>query len=91
MAITVTFTPVSMNTGQYDDVIKRLEAAGAGNPPERLYHVAFGSGNNMRVVDVWESHETFAAFGRTLMPILQAVGVDLGQPVIAEVHNVIAP
>ena len=70
MAIALVFTPASMTAAHYDDVIKRLEAAGAGAPPGRLYHVCFGSGDRLRVVDVWESQETFDAFGRTLMPIL---------------------
>jgi hypothetical protein len=42
------------------------------------------------VFDVWESQETFEAFGETLMPILGELGVDAGQPNIAPVHNVIA-
>jgi hypothetical protein len=78
-----------MSAAQYDDVIERLEAAGAGAPPGRLYHVCFGSGDRLRVVDVWESQEAFDAFGRTLMPILQGVGVDPGQPEVAPVHNTI--
>ena len=44
----------------------------------------------MRVLDIWESQEQFNAFGQTLMPILQQVGVDPGQPEVAEVHNTIA-
>jgi hypothetical protein len=39
---------------------------------------------------VWESKETFEAFGATLLPILAAAGVDPGEPMISEAHNVIA-
>ena len=39
--------------------------------------------------DIWESQAAFQAFGATLMPILTELGVELGEPMIAEVHNVI--
>jgi hypothetical protein len=87
MTITALFTPRSMDARQYDEVIKRLENAGAGAPQGRLYHVCYGTGTSLRVLDVWESQEALNAFGQTLMPILQQVGVDPGQPEISEVHN----
>ncbi len=90
MAIAITFTPRSMNASQYDEIIRRLKAAGAGAPKGRQNHVCFGTGSNLRVFDVWESQESFGAFGQTLMPILQEIGVDPGQPEISEVHNTIA-
>jgi hypothetical protein len=64
MAIAAIFTPPSMTPAQYDEVVRRLEAAGAGTPPGRSHHVAFGSGSNLRVVDVWETPETFNALDR---------------------------
>jgi hypothetical protein len=33
--------------------------------------------------------ETFETFGQTLMPILQEIGIDPGQPEIRPVHNTI--
>lgn len=39
--------------------------------------------------DVWDSQETFDAFGETLMPILAATGIDAGEPMISAVHNII--
>ena len=89
MAITVIVTPLSMDARQYDEIIKRLENAGASAPPGRLSHVCFGTGTSLRVVDVWESQDAFNAFGQTLIPILQQVGVDPGQPEVVEVHNII--
>jgi hypothetical protein len=89
MAITAVFTPASMTTAQYDEVIKRLEQAGAGTPAGRLYHVCNRSGDQLQVIDVWESGETFEQFGQTLMPILQQLGVDPGQPAISPVHNIV--
>jgi hypothetical protein len=90
MAITVTFTPPSMTTAQYDEIIRRLEQAGAGAPQGRLYHVCYGSGDQLRVTDVWASSETFERFGQVLMPILQELGVDPGQPTIRPAHNIVA-
>jgi hypothetical protein len=87
MAIAVLFTPPSMNATQYDEIIKQLENAGAGTPQGRRSHLCFGTGTNLRVLDVWESQDTFSAFGQTLMPILQQLGVDPGQPEIFAVHN----
>ena len=88
MAYAIQFTP-KMNMQQYDEVIKRLGEAGAAAPTGRTYHACYGAGDRLRVFDVWESRETFEQFGQTLMPILQAVGVDPGVPEVAEIHNVI--
>jgi hypothetical protein len=92
MAITAQFIPRSMTATQYDDIIRRLAAAGAGAPPGRLYHVCSRSpdGQSLRVLDVWDSPAAFEAFGQTLMPILQQVGIELsGPPEVTEVHNII--
>ncbi len=89
MAIGIYFRPASMNASQYDDVIKRLEAAGAGKPSGRSHHCCFGSGDGLAVFDVWDSQEQFDKFGETLMPILQEVGLDAGQPIVEPIHNVI--
>jgi hypothetical protein len=78
-----------MSAKQYDDVIKRLDAAGAGKPAGRLYHACFGSGDKLQVFDIWESQQAFDKFGETLMPILQQVGLDTGQPMVEQVHNLI--
>ncbi len=89
MAIVMRFTPQALTAAKYDEVIRRLEAAGAGAPAGRLYHVCFGNKEELRVSDIWDSMENFEEFGKTLMPIMQDVGVDPGQPEIVEVHNII--
>lgn len=89
MAIAVRFTPTSMTSAQYDECIRRLEQAGAGAPKGRLYHACYGTGDKIQVFDVWESSESFDTFGQTLMPILQALNVDPGQPEMNEMHNII--
>jgi len=89
MAIGIYFNPASMTAAQYDDVIERLNAAGAGPPTRRLYHSCFGSDDKLQVFDIWQSQQLFDKFGETLMPILQQVGLDPGQPMVEPVHNLI--
>ena len=89
MAIAIYFHPQSMSSAQYDEAIKRLDAAGVGNPPGRLHHSAFGPPEQMMVYDVWDSAESFEKFGQTLMPILGEIGIDPGQPAIMPLHNMI--
>lgn len=89
MAYVVRFAPQGMDAAKYDEIIKRLDEAGAGSPTGRLYHVCFGDKENLRVSDIWDSMENFAKFGETLMPILQSLGVDSGPPEMIEVYNII--
>lgn len=89
MALAMLFTPASMTSEQYDEVIRRLDAAGQGAPSGRLYHVAFPRGGGLHVFDVWDSQASFDRFGETLMPILADAGVDPGQPQVSEVHSII--
>jgi hypothetical protein len=54
-----------------------------------MYHCSFKAGEGLHVFDVWDSQESFDAFGQTLMPILAEVGIDPGKPEIAEVYKII--
>jgi hypothetical protein len=89
MALGMYFTPSSFTPARYDETIKRLEEAGAGAPPGRLYHVALESGGHVQVFDVWDSEESFRAFGMTLGPIMAELGVDPGQPQVSPIRNLI--
>ena len=89
MALGLYFTPAGFTPEIYDDTLRRLEAAGAGSPAGRLYHVALESEGLIQVFDIWESQESFEAFGATLLPIMADLGVDPGAPSVAPVHNVI--
>ena len=91
MAIGIYFSPAAMSAAQYDECIKLLRKAGAGNPPGRAYHASFGAKDKLMVFDVWTSQAAFDKFSKTLMPILQQVGLDPGQPTVMEVHKVIVP
>jgi hypothetical protein len=68
-----------------------VEEGRAGNPPGRSYHAAFGPKDKLMVFDVWTSQAAFDKFGKRLMPILQQLGIDSGQPTVMPVHKVIVP
>jgi hypothetical protein len=89
MAIGFYFAPEAMSAAQYDDVTRQLDEAGHGAPPGRMYHCAFEAAGGIAVFDVWDSQESFDAFGETLMPILAGAGVDPGEPMVSRVHNII--
>jgi hypothetical protein len=85
------FALEGMSADKYNECIKRLKQAGAAHPAGRSYHASFGTSDKLMVFDVWTSRAAFDKFGKTLMPILQQLGVDPGQPSVMEIHNVITP
>lgn len=89
MAVVLRATTPGFTSAKYDELVKRLEAAGAGSPAGRLYHVCFGDPNELRVSDIWESQEAFEKFGETLKPLMQEMGFAPPQIEFFEVHNII--
>jgi hypothetical protein len=89
MALIVHFAPKGMDQKKYAEVLRRLEKAGAGTPPGRLHHTCYGDRSALRVTDVYDTPQSFEAFGQTLVPILTDLGIDVGQPEVIEVHNII--
>jgi hypothetical protein len=89
MALGIYFVHEGFTKDKYESAIKQLDAAGAGAPKGRTFHVALESNGEIQVFDIWESQEDFDAFGPTLMPILTDLGVGLKEPMVAQVHNVI--
>jgi len=89
MAVGLYFRPTGFTPERYDEAIRRLDAAGAGAPKGRTYHVALETDGQIQVFDIWESQEEFEAFGATLVPILTELGVDPGEPGVSPIHNVI--
>jgi hypothetical protein len=89
MALGIYFVHEGFTPEKYGSAIKQLEAAGAGKPKGRTYHCALESNGAIQVFDVWESQKDFDAFGATLVPILTGLGVELKDPMVATVHNVI--
>jgi len=88
MAIVVKFAVSGMSADQYEDVLRRLEAAGASAPPGRLHHVSYGSRDNLQVIDIYDSPASLEAFGRTLQPILQEAGI-AAQADVQEAYKII--
>ena len=75
-----------MTSKQYDQAWEEVRKAGHSHPKGCISHVGGQQGNNLVVVDVWESVEAFNKYGETLMPILGKLGVTQVQPVITPVH-----
>jgi len=88
MAIVVKFSVSGMSAEKYEQVLSRLEAAGAGAPPGRLYHVAYGQRENVQVIDVFDSPQSLESFGKTLVPILEQMGIK-AQPDVHDAFKII--
>ena len=96
MAIVAVFQSPSLTQAKYEESVRRLTggrprlATPADWPVEGLLvHVAGQGPNGFRVVDVWQSEETFKRFGEKLTPILKAIGVE-GQPEIYQTHTLVS-
>ena len=85
----IRFSPPSLTATQYDDAVRRLTEEGVVPADGLDYEVCFGSGDNLKVSQVWDSQEQLDAFGKRLMPILAEFGIDPGEPEVVEVHNII--
>lgn len=83
MAIAMMITPKSMTADQYREITDRLEAAGAGEMLERSFHACFGSGDQLRIFDVWDTEEALReTLDKYFRPVLAEVGVEFVRPEI---------
>jgi hypothetical protein len=89
MSVLIRFAPASLTAAQYDESVRKLEAAGVFPPDGLDYHVCFGSEGNLRVSEIWDSREQLDAFGEKLMPVLAEVGIEPGEPELMEIHNIV--
>ena len=89
MALVIHFSVKNMDAKKYAEVLRRLEGAGEGAPRGRLHHTSYGPVEQLSVVDVFDTMQNFEAFGSKLVPILQGLGIDPGEPDIKEVHHII--
>jgi hypothetical protein len=89
MALIVNFEVKRMTSDKYAEVLRRLEAKGLGAPRGRIHHASFGTEQELRVVDIWDTAENFDAFGAELMPILGSLDIDPGEPAVSPVHHII--
>ena len=90
MAIGVYFEVKGMSAADFHAVHDALGEVGQANPKGRTFHAGFAVGDEIHVFDVWESPESFEAFGEHLMPILADHGIDPGEPRVGEIELVIA-
>jgi hypothetical protein len=90
MALGIYFVHEGFTPEKYDEAIKQLDAAGEGSPKGRSSHFALESDGAIQVFDVWDSQEDFDAFGKTLVPILTELGVELSAPSVAKIYNSIS-
>jgi hypothetical protein len=76
----------------YESIVREL----TGGPMESLSdwpvdgvlcHIAGPTDGGWRVVDVWESEESFRSFGQKLVPAMEAAGVTSPPPQTFPVHN----
>ena len=89
MSTLVRFTPKSVTTEQYEQVMRQLDKSGDWLPDGLDYHVAFGANGDIRVSEVWDSKEQFDTFGKRLMPLLEEAGIELERPPeLIEIQNI---
>ena len=90
MSVLIRFAPASVTTTeQYDESVRRLGEAGDFPPEGMECHVCFLVDGNVRVSEIWDSREQLDAFGERLMPVLEEIGIDPGEPEILEIHNIV--
>ncbi len=96
MPVVAVFQGPNLTQELYEESVRKLTGgkdrmeAPADWPVEGLLaHIAGQGENGFRVVDVWESDESFRRFGEKLMPILQEVGID-GEPEIYAAHTFVS-
>ncbi|OAR26582.1 hypothetical protein A8W25_28430 [Streptomyces sp. ERV7] len=98
MAIVAIFEIPGMTRAQYEKSAEKV--AGRPGPVKKtsdwpvsglISHTAAPTPDGWLVVDVWESEEAFQEFGKTILPILEELGVQGAQPKIYQAHTVVTP
>ena len=87
--VVVLFKSPGFTVKHFDQVWEDLRAAGQAQPKGLLSHVGFEyPDGDWGVVDIWESAEAFAEFGKTLVPIIQKTGVSVPEPMVLPAHYI---
>src|SRR6476619_865950 len=89
MAFVMRLAGQGFTAAKYDEVVRRLEAAGEGMPAGRLFHVCFGDKENLRVSDIWDTRENFDRFFGVVGGIMHDIGLAGGEHEFFEVHSCI--
>jgi hypothetical protein len=91
MAVAVRFSQEPTAREKYDEVRTRLEQRGDWPAPGLVFHAAYGGSQVEGVFEVWESREALEQFGSKLMPLLDEVGINAGQPEVKDVYKMDKP
>ena len=91
MAICVHLVPVSMNAGQYQKAVEMVADAAGAAPAGRLYHVSFGTGDKLQILDVGRSQAEWDSFSEIVMKVSQEIGIEVASIDVEPVHNIITP
>ena len=91
MAICVHLVPVSMNAGQYEQAVKMVAETAGDAPAGRLYHVCFGTGDKLQIIDIWRSQAEWDDFSQYVAKASEQLGVGIASISIEPVHNIITP
>ena len=83
------FPVKDMPADRYDEVIRRLQQAGAGRPAGRSYHCAFDGEGGLHVFDVWDSPGGPRPLRSEADGDPRRARHRPGEPMISEVHNII--
>jgi hypothetical protein len=70
---------------------KAAPSGGDWPAPALVFHAAYGESQVEGVFEVWESRDAFEQFGSKLMPLLDEVGINAGQPEVKDVYKVNKP
>jgi len=81
--IGVYIRPEAMTVDQYRSIDAEVRASGV-NPDGLKMHSCFSEGASLAIFDVWESREAFDAFGKTLLPAVEKLGISLGTPMFVD-------
>jgi hypothetical protein len=87
VSVVVRHQPRGLTREKYDEVSRRMEAAGNWPPAGLDMHVLFGAEGDLRVSEIWDSEEEFRDFAGGLMQTLDEVGVSYSDPEVLEVHQ----
>lgn len=95
MAVVAVFQGPHVTQALYEESVRRLTGGKprmgrASDWPVKglLVHIAGQGPKGFRIVDVWESEESFRKFGEKLVPILQELGME-GEPEVYPAHTVV--
>jgi hypothetical protein len=72
--IAVYVKPDALTVEQYNKAVKALGASGA-NLQGRKHHSCFGEDGQLMVFEIWDSQESYDAFTKFLVPVLQEIGI----------------